>query len=165
MGRFWIENEIIDGEWFGKLSGNDFKVLLKITRHYNKHGKCFPSIRKISELGNLHHTTVKKSLNKLELLGFLEQLLIKERCKLRYKFTKTARFLFVDCNNVLEKPDTKETFKENYKEENKFLKETKRTPEEQARINKQLALIRKNLTEKFGLMKKKEPDDIEQKGN
>lgn len=165
MGRFWIEKEIIDGDLYGKLSGNDFKVLLKITRHYNKTGRCFPSIREISRLGNLHHTTVKKSLNNLELLGLLEQLVIKERCKLRYEFSKSARFLFIESNNVVEKPDSKETIKEKYKEEVNYFTTEERTPEEQERINKKLAQIRKDLTEKYGFMKKKEADDIEQKGN
>lgn len=148
MGKFWIENEIIDGGWFKKLSGNELKVLLKITRHYGTTGKCFPSIRRLSKLGNLHHETIKKCLNRLELLGFLEQLLIKERCKLRYNFSKTARFLLIESNKLPEKPDSKEVIKEDIKEDkNNIIINLNRTPEEQEKINKKLAEMRKCINE------------------
>ena len=154
MGRFYIEDEVFDRGYLKKMSGNDFKILASITRHYNKHGKCFPSIRRLAKFTNLHHTTVTSCLNNLELLGFLEQLRIKERYKLLYSFSKSARFLFIETNNVVKKPDTKETIKENFKEVNKFLKEKTKTPEEQERVKQHLAEIRKKLAKKLNWPKK-----------
>ena len=43
MGRFWIENELVD-KYIGKLTGNELKVMMIITRHFNKQGTCYPSI-------------------------------------------------------------------------------------------------------------------------
>jgi DNA-binding transcriptional regulator YhcF (GntR family) len=149
MGKFWIENSIYDDGWLKKLSGSQLKVLLSITRHYDKYGKCFPSIRKLEENINLHHATIKECLNKLELLGFLEQLVIKERCKLRYIFSKTAHKIFLEPNKLLAKPDSKEVIKESIKEENFYSKNNKRTPEEQEHLNKTLAEMKKKLASKF----------------
>lgn len=114
--RFWIENEFIES-YLSKISGNATKVLLAITRHYNKEGTCYPSIRRLSKLTGLHHSTVTKCLKELELLGFLEQLIIKERCRLRYSFSKTARILLPKSSKLLYRPDTKEEYKEDLKEE------------------------------------------------
>ena len=120
MGRFWIENELVD-KYLDKISGNELKVLLKITRHYNKNGTCYPSIRKMEKDINLHHDTITACLKQLQLLGFLEQLAIKERCKLRYSFSKTARFFLTDSQNLLGKPDSKEDIiKEDIKEGKNF---------------------------------------------
>lgn len=114
-GKFWIENDLVDND-LKDVSGNAFKVLVALTRHYNRTGTCFPSIRRLSKLTGLHHETVTKCLRELELLGYFEQIVIRERCKLRYKFSKTARKLLVEHNNLLVKPDSKETIKEVMKE-------------------------------------------------
>lgn len=155
MGKFWIDDKLVD-ENLDKLSGNDLKVWLKITRHFNKEGKSFPSIRKMEKIVNLHHTTITKCLNKLELLGFLEQLQIKEKCKLRYIFSKSARYLMPGRKNLLEEPDSKETFKETIKEENKIINNY-RTPEETTHINKILNDTRKALESK-GIIRPKNND-------
>ena len=151
MGKFWIENQLVD-EYLKLISGNELKVLFKITRHYNKYGRCFPSIRKMSDKLNMHHTTITKCLERLELLGFLEQLKIKERSKLRYSFAKTARFLFIDSNKLLAKPDTKEDFKEVFKEE----KNNRNFNTDQSEhIGMTIDKVRKELEEK-GIMHKKQ---------
>lgn len=124
MGKFWIENQLVD-EYLMLISGNELKVLFKITRHYNKYGKCFPSIRKMAINLNMHPITISNCLKRLELLGFLEQLRIKERSKLRYIFSKTARFLLIDSNKLLEKSNTKEDIKEEYKGRGILLKKLK----------------------------------------
>ena len=62
----------------------------------------------MSKLGNMNSETVSKCLKSLNLLGFIEQLEIKERCKLRYILSKSARHLLIDSNKLPEKPDGKE---------------------------------------------------------
>lgn len=119
MGKFWIENDLVDHH-LDKITGNELKVLLKITRHYNKFGTCFPSIRKMEKILNLHHTTIAKCLENLQLLGFLEQLQIVERKKLLYKFSKTARFFLIESNKLLAKPDSKEVYIKEVSKEVKF---------------------------------------------
>jgi DNA-binding transcriptional regulator YhcF (GntR family) len=156
-GHFYISNKIIDDGYLKTMSGNDLKVLLKITRHYDKTGKSFPSIRKMSEQLNLHHETIAKSIHNLEVCGFLEQLEIRQRCKLRYIFSKSTRFLLINPNNVVEKTDSKD-IKDIKKEENNFLENKIRTPEEQARIDKHLDEIAKKLN-----FKRK--NDFRQKSN
>ncbi|MFA6184484.1 MAG: helix-turn-helix domain-containing protein [Parcubacteria group bacterium] len=114
MGKFWIDNELID-KYLTKISGNDFKVWCILSRHFNKKGTCYPSIRTISIKSGLHHETVSQCLKRLKLLGFFEQLEIKERCKLRCLFSKTARFLIPGNDNLLEETamkDNKEDLKE-----------------------------------------------------
>lgn len=113
---FWIENDFIDEGYLAKTSGNAIKVLLAITRHYNKAGTCYPSIRRLSKLVGLTQETTSKCIKQLELLGYLEQLEIKERCKLHYKFSKTALFFRTKDEKLPEKSDTKEYFKESIKE-------------------------------------------------
>lgn len=115
MGKFWIENELVD-DWLYKISGNELKVLLCLTRHYNKAGTTFVSIAKMAKLLNLNPETVSKSVKRLNLLGFFEQIVIRERTKLRYIFSKTARNLFIETNKLPEKPESKEAFKEIIKE-------------------------------------------------
>jgi DNA-binding transcriptional MocR family regulator len=115
--RFWMDNKLIDDGWLAKISGNAWKVLTAIARHYNINGTCFPSIRRLSLLIGLHHETVRKNLDELQLHGFLEQLEIRERHKLRYLFTKSARYLLRLEDSLLEKPDTKDISKEIVKEE------------------------------------------------
>lgn len=138
-GKFWIENELVD-KYLSILSGNEFKTLLAITRHYNKNGTCYPSIRRLAVLIDLDPDTVAKSLRALELHGFFQQLEIRERCKLRYVFSKTAAKLLVEPNKLPEKPRSKEVFKEVLKEER--LESTERTPEEQERIRQSLESLR-----------------------
>lgn len=115
MGRFWIENELIDHH-LDKISGNELKVLLTVTRYYNKQGTCYPSIRMMSKKIKLNHETIGKCLKRLELLGFFEQIVIKERMKLRYIFSKTATNIFLNPPKLLQKPDSKEVYKEFIKE-------------------------------------------------
>lgn len=141
QGKFWIENVLIDN-YLNKISGNELKVWCVLSRHFNKEGNCYPSIRTISKKTGIHHETTKRCLQKLELLGFLEQLIIKERCKLRYSFSKTALFLMPGNKKLLVNSDTKEDIKEELKENNN-LYITQRTPEEQKRINAQLDILRK----------------------
>ncbi len=146
MGKLWIENQLVDGGYLAKISGNEAKVLLAITRHYNRHGTCFPSIRRLSVLVGLHPDTVSHCLRKLVEHDYFEQLVIKERCKLRYSFTKTARFLLIDANKLPEKPGGKEDiFKEVVEEA--FSPTKNRTPEQDERIRRTLERIRnkKNL--------------------
>jgi DNA-binding transcriptional regulator YhcF (GntR family) len=147
QGKFWINNELVDN-YLNKISGNELKVWLKITRHFNKEGTCFPSIRKMTKVLNLHHSTITKCLKKLEVLGFLEQLEIKEKCKLRYIFSKSARYLMPEYKKLLVNPDTKEDIKEASKEDNNNLNNTKRTPEEQKSIDATLYKTRKDLESK-----------------
>ncbi len=115
MGRFWIENEVVDRAMKG-LSPSAFKVLLAVVRHYNKHGQCYPSIRRISSLANLHHITVRKSVDEIKLQGYFEQVWVYERKKLRLVFSKTALKLFHLDKKLLEKTETKERMKEVLKE-------------------------------------------------
>lgn len=144
-GHFYISNKIIDDGYLKKMTGNDFKVLVAIARHYDKYGKCFPSIRRMSKQLNLHHETIGNCLKNLKKMGFIEILEVKERCKLRYIFSNSARFLLSNPNNVVEKPDGKD-FKDIYKEKKiNNLHSLKRTPEEQERINKQLEEMRNTI--------------------
>lgn len=115
MGRFWIEDDLVD-KHIHKINGNEVKVLLMIARHYDKSGQCFPSIRRLSVLGKMDASTISKALKQLRLLGFLEQLTIRERCKLRYKFSKSARYLTIDSNKLPEETTSKEIYKGNNKE-------------------------------------------------
>jgi len=157
MKRFWIENSIYDDGWLKKISGNQLKVLLAITRHYNKQGKCFPSIRKLEVNIGLHHATIKQCLNQLQLLGFLEQLQIREREKLRYIFSKTAHEIFIEPNKLLVKHDTKEIIKENYKEDlSKNINHSNQTEErDYGKIGGILDRMRHNL-ESRGIINKTE---------
>ncbi len=120
VGRFWIHNDFVE-TGLKTLSGNATKVLLAITRHYNAKGTCYPSIRRLAGLAGIHHGTARKCIDELQLRGFIEQLVVKERCKLRYVFTSTARKSFMEPNNLLAKPDTKEVIKELNKGNKKFV--------------------------------------------
>jgi DNA-binding transcriptional regulator YhcF (GntR family) len=122
MGRFWIENELVD-KYISKLTGNEFKVMVIITRHFNKNGTCYPSIRRMATLGNINPETVSKCLKNLNLLGFLEQLEIKERCKLRYILSKSARHLLIDSNKLPQETSGKEE-KEDLRKTLSFKKNT-----------------------------------------
>ncbi len=114
MSKFWIENKIIDAGWLKIISGNDLKVLLKITRHYNKYGESFPSIRTMSADLNLSQNTISKSLDNLEKYGFLMITVKKQRYKLQYFFKKIAEFLIIDPNKLPKKLRAKEELKEEY---------------------------------------------------
>lgn len=153
-GHFYISNKIMDDGYLKKMSGNDLKVLIAIARHYNKYGKCFPSIRRMTEYLNLHHETIGNCLKNLKKMGFIEILEIKERCKLRYIFSNSARFLFSKPNNVVEKSDSKELKDINKEKELNNLTHKERTPEEQERINQNLAEIRRSLANKLCWVKK-----------
>ena len=152
-GKFWIENELVDTD-LRELSGNGFKVLIAITRHYNKAGTCYPSIRRLAKLTGLHHETVTKCLVELKLLGYFEQLEIRERAKLRYVFSKTARRRLLNDANLLEKADTKETIKEVWKEDQN------NCPTDELSIRRTLAAVRADL-EARGVVKRRPDDRIE----
>lgn len=151
-GHFYISNKIIDDGYLKLLSGNDLKVLIKIARHYDKHGTCFPSIRKMAIDLNLHHETIGNSLRHLKELGFIDILEIKQRYKLRYIFSNSARFLLLNPNNVVGKADTKD-IKDLYKEKINYLEKKPRTQEEQKHIDESLAQVRNNLEKKGIIIK------------
>ncbi|MCX6153849.1 MAG: helix-turn-helix domain-containing protein [Candidatus Kapabacteria bacterium] len=159
MGKFWVNDELYDDGWLKKMSGNELKVLFAITRHFNRFGKCYPSIRKLATNTNLHHETIKQCLNKLELLGFLEQLEIKERCKLRYNFVRTARIFLPGNAKLLGNPDSKEDIKEVFKEgENNFNlnnPKNERTEEQKMRMTEKLNQLKNVLIEKHLYFAKK----------
>ena len=93
---FWVEDAIVDKGYLKSLKNNKLNVLWVITRHYNKHGHCYPSLRTISKFTGLHHSTVKKKIVELDELGFVKVTIIKEGYKARYSFTKTALEYFID---------------------------------------------------------------------
>lgn len=152
-GKFWIENELVDTD-LRVLSGNGFKVLIAITRHYNKAGTCYPSIRRLAKLTGLHHETVTKCLMELKLLGYFEQLVIRERAKLRYVFSKTARKRLLNDGNLLEKADTKEVNKEVWKEDQNIC------PTDELSNRHTLDAVRADLEAK-GILKPKLENQIE----
>ncbi len=107
LKRFYLEDAMVDIS-LRELHDSDCKVLLAIARHYNKSGQCWPSIRRIGMLTSLHHETVRKSVNHLQEIGFIEITEIKERTKVRLRFTKSARWLLCFDEKLLENSDTKE---------------------------------------------------------
>lgn len=112
IGKFWFWNQVIDSGYLRYLKNNIFNVLIVITRHYNKSGSSFPSLRRIAELTGLHHSIVKKKILALEKLNIIKVDITKNGCKARYNFTQSAIEDFVDPNKLLIKPDTKDVVKE-----------------------------------------------------
>jgi DNA-binding transcriptional regulator YhcF (GntR family) len=82
-----------------RLTPNDILVYACIKSFDNPQAKCYPSIRKIAELASMSVPTVKKSIEALELEGYIKTQVVKKRTYYTFDKYKTFEIFSFDFLN------------------------------------------------------------------
>jgi len=70
LKRFWIPDFVADHQ-LSALQGNDVKVLVVMSRHANKQGDSWPSVKTVGEKAGLNRRTVQRSQRRLCAAGLM----------------------------------------------------------------------------------------------